>query len=90
MNKRSIFSLTATASACALLLAACGGGGGGDAMPADPLVSGTDVPQSATQSSAGAFIFVSGVAASSSETAQPLVLGDVTLATSETEEPSPI
>ena len=72
----------------ALLLAACGGGGGSSGSN-DPLVAGTDVPASATTSSPGAFSFVSSVAASSDNTAEPLVVGDVTLATSETDEPDP-
>lgn len=70
----------------AALLAACGGGGGSSA-PVDPVVSGTDIPVSATTSAAGAFTFVNGVASSSDNTAEPLVVGDATLATSETDEP---
>jgi hypothetical protein len=70
-----------------LLLAACGGGGGGGNN--DPLVSGTDVPTSATTSSAGAFAFGQSVAATSDNSAEPLVLGDAVLATSETDEPDP-
>lgn len=68
------------------LLAACGGGGGSSA-PVDPVVGGTDIPVSATTSAAGAFTFVNGVASSSDNTAEPLVVGDATLATSETDEP---
>ncbi|HSV46006.1 MAG TPA: hypothetical protein VLJ58_09465 [Ramlibacter sp.] len=71
-----------------LLLAACGGGGGGS-DPVDPLVSGTDVPNSATTSAAGALAFARSVAASSDNSAEPLVLGDAVLATSETDEPDP-
>lgn len=71
-----------------LLLASCGGGGGGGiATPADPLVPGSEVPQSATTSADGAFAFVSGVAASTDDTAEPLVVGDAELATTDTEEP---
>jgi hypothetical protein len=73
----------------ALLLAACGGGGGGNAGPADPTVAGSDVPLSATTSSAGAFAFVKSVAAARDDTATPLVVGDAVLATSETDEPDP-
>ena len=94
MDKRFAFGLSAVASACALLLAACGGGGGGGdsgtPQPTDPFVSGTDVPVSATQSSAGAFAFANGAAAMVSETSEPLVLGDATLATSDTDEPQPL
>ena len=77
----------AVCAAVAMVLAACGGGGGDSPLPADPFVNGTGVPLSATQSAAGAFAFVNGVAASVSETAEPLVLGDATLATSDTDEP---
>ena len=82
--------LTRTATslaASALLLAACGGGGGETAVVADPLIAGTDVPQSATTSSAGAVAFVKSVAATSDDSASPIVVGDVTLATSDTDEP---
>lgn len=69
------------------LLAACGGGGGDSSTPVDPVVSGTDIPVSATSSAAGAFTFVNSVASASDNTAEPLVVGDATLATSETDEP---
>ena len=77
-------------AAGALLLAACGGGGGGggDPVPTDP-VAGTQVPASATTSSAGAFTFVRDTAGTSDNSAEPLVVGDATLATSETDEPDP-
>lgn len=74
-------------AAGALLLAACGGGGGGSGS--GDLVSGTDVPNSATTGSSGAFTFVSSVAATSDNSAEPLVVGDATLATSNTDEPDP-
>jgi hypothetical protein len=73
------------------LLAACGGGGGGgSSAPVDPVVGGSDIPVSATTSSAGAFTFVNGVASTPDNTAEPLVVGDATLATSETDEPDAI
>ncbi len=68
-----------------LLLAACGGGGGGGDN--NDNVSGTDVPNSATSSSEGAISFIKTVTASSSATADPITVGDVTLATSNTDEP---
>ena len=83
--KRSHLSMVAGA----LLLAACGGGGGGGGV-ADPVVAGTDIPQSAQTSSDGAFTFVNSVASATSETSDPLVVGDATLATSETDEPAAI
>ena len=82
--------LTRTATslaASALLLAACGGGGGETAVVTDPLIAGTDVPQSATTSSAGAVAFVKSVAASSDNSASPITVGDATLATSDSDEP---
>ena len=68
-----------------LLVAACGNNDSSGSS--DPVVSGTDVPTSATTSSAGALAFVKATAATSNETADALVVGDVTLATSETDEP---
>jgi len=74
----------------AALLSACGGGGGGDsAVPVDPPVAGSDVPLSATTSSAAALAFVRTVAATSDNTATPITVGDATLATSDTDEPDP-
>ena len=76
-------------AAGALLLAACGGGGGdGGTAPTEP-VAGTQVPASATTSSAGAFTFVRDTGGSSDNSAEPLVVGDAVLATSETDEPDP-
>jgi len=75
----------------ALLLAACGGGSGDGAPtgPVPPGSAGTDVPASATTSSAGAFAFVKSVAATSDDTALPLAVGDAALAASDTDEPDP-
>lgn len=77
----------------AALLAACGGGDG-DGAPMTPTgptnVSGTDVPVSATQSPDAAFDFVSQTAATKSDSADPIVVGDATLATTETDEPKPL
>lgn len=70
-----------------LLLSACGGGGGGSGS-SDPLVSGSEIPQSATTSAAGAFAFVASVAAQPNDSNEPLVAGDAVLATSDTDEPS--
>jgi hypothetical protein len=74
----------------ALLLAACGGGGD-SATPVvtDTPVAGSDVPQSATTSSAGALAYVKSVAATSDNTATPVNVGDAVLATSDTDEPDP-
>ena len=78
--RRSAASLAASS----LLLTACGGGGSGPVAD-----NGTDVPQSAMTSSAGAIAFMKSVAASSSDTAEPLRVGDAVLATSDTDEPDP-
>ena len=77
-------------AAATLMVAACGGGGGGGTpVAADPPVAGTDVPASATLSSAGAVAFVRSVAASRDETTLPLTVGGAVLATSDTDEPEP-
>ncbi len=69
-------------------LAACGGGGGGGgAAPTDP-VAGSEIPNSATTSSDGAYTFVNGLAVAPNDTAEPLVAGDAVLATSDTDEPT--
>ena len=85
--KRSVLAATAGV----LLLAACSDGGGGESGGGGsiPLANGSDIPVSATTSSAGAFNFVKDlVAAGGSETAEPLQLGgdDVSLGSSETED----
>ena len=76
----------ASLAASSLLLTACGGGSSSPAPVAD---NGTDVPQSAMTSSAGAIAFMKSVVASSSNTAEPLRVGDAVLATSDTDEPDP-
>lgn len=74
--------------AAGLLVAACGGGGGGGSgTDATAVLPGTEIPGSATASVAGATDFVTSVVDANSETAEPLVLGDPVLATSETDEP---
>jgi hypothetical protein len=80
--RRTAVSLAASS----LVLTACGGGAGAAAPAAD---DGTDVPQSAMASSAGAIAFMKGVAATSDNTASPLRVGDAVLATSDTDEPDP-
>lgn len=90
MNMRTPLAVCAVV----LGLAACGDGSSlpssGNPPPTavtNPLISGTDVPTSATTSAAGATAFVKLVVASSAETAEPLQLGDAVLATTDTEEP---
>lgn len=84
LRMHALLSLTATA----FLVAGCGGGGGSTpATPIDPVVAGTDVPVTATSSTAGAVAFVSSKVAASDNSAEPITVGDVALATSDTEEP---
>ena len=92
MRKIPFHRALVPAGVAALLLAACGGGGGGGSgvVPvSDPNVTGTDIPASATTSSAAAFAFVKIVAASPNDSAEPIRVGDAQLATSETAEPEP-
>jgi hypothetical protein len=78
-----------------LLLAACGGGGDGGTAPppagggGPDVVAGTQVPTSATTSSAGAFAFANATASATDNTAEPIEVGAAVLATSETDEPDP-
>lgn len=88
MKRHSHLHRAAFGGVLLLLLAACGGGGGADAVPMAN-VGGTDVPTSATEDPAAATAFVRQVAASSSQTGEPILVGDVKLATSETAEPDP-
>jgi hypothetical protein len=82
--RRTAISVAATS----LLLTACGGGGSGSDSGATPAADeGTDVPQSAMTSSAGALAFMKSVAASSDNTASPLRVGNAVLGTSDTDEP---
>lgn len=83
---RTALGLTALSVA---VLSACGGGGGSGGS-SDQYVEGTDIPTSTTTSSAGAFSFVNGVAGGTDNTAEPLRVGNATLATSDTDEPSAI
>ena len=70
--------------AAAGLLSGCAGGD----SAASSFVLGTDIPLSATTSSAGASSFVAGVAAGGgNDTAEPLVVGNAELTISETDEP---
>ena len=85
MNKTHTRALTALGAA--LLLGGCGGS---DGPPAIIYVAGTDVPVSATQSAAGALTFTMQLAASSSDTSEPIVLGSAELGTDDTAEPAPV
>jgi hypothetical protein len=78
--------LMALTTSLGMGLSACGS----DNAPVPQLVAGTDVPITATASSAGAAVFVKEVVATpidTAEKAESLELGDAVLATSETDEP---
>jgi hypothetical protein len=91
MHSRHVLSWLALSAS--LLLAACGSGNNGGPSTTPPpqgvaLVPGTDVPVSATQDPSAATDFVAQVVAKGeANTEDPLVLGDATLATSETADP---
>ncbi len=75
--------LAVLAASASMALVACGGGGGGDAK-----VTGTDVNVSATQNSNDAVTFVRAqINDRTSDGNEPIVVGDVTLATSDDSEP---
>lgn len=82
---------TALGLAIAAAVSGCGGGGGNAVVetppPSTPPVATSEVPASAGASAAGATAFVRSVAATPSDATEPLVVGDATLATSETDEP---
>lgn len=70
--------------AAALLLAACGGGGGDSPAP----VATTDVPASAQQDSAGLVSYVNGQVGASSDSSEPILVGDAVLPQDDTTETS--
>jgi hypothetical protein len=85
VNPKSVIAVAA-----AMLATACGGGSGDSAaVNTDPSVAGSEVPVSATTSSAGAMAFMKQLAATSDNTATPIVVGDAVLATSDTDDPDP-
>ena len=70
----------------AVLLSACGGGSS-STTAAVALVAGTDVPVTATETTAGVVSFANLSAASSDDTGEPLAVGEAALASSDTDEP---
>jgi len=74
------------------LLASCGGHGDGSSNTgaAPPVELASDVPASARQSAEGAFDFVASVAATRDDSGEPLLVGDATLASSDTDEPKAV
>lgn len=84
-------ALAVLAVSVAALLSACGSGHNDAPAPGVALAPGTEVPLSATQSSAQATDFVRTVVNKGNADAETaLVVGDVVLATSETDDPVPI
>ena len=88
-SKPSRWPHAAAAIAASLVLAGCGGGGGDD-RPAVQFVPGTQVPTSATTSVAGVIAFLMDLIATTSETGEPIAVGDAVLSTSETEDATPL
>jgi hypothetical protein len=73
---------TAAALCVVAALTACGGSSGGDSTITTADSAG--VPQSALQSVTGLVTYLEDLIARTSETAEPVTLGDVVLPTSET------
>ena len=85
--RHALLALCAGAAA----LTACGGGGGGAGSAATSLAAKrtTDVPASAQQSVSGLVAFLNDMTANmTSETGTPILVGDATIPTSDTIEPS--
>jgi hypothetical protein len=81
--------ITPTAVAIGLLVG-CGGGGGGSGLDLVPKVPGTDVPLAAETNVGEVIQFARTQIANTSDSSDPLVLGNATLATSDTDEPAEI
>ena len=74
----------------AILLAACGGGSS-DVVTAPPaLIAGTDLPMAVEQSTTGLIAFAKTQLAATSETSDPLIVGNAKLATDDSAEPSDV
>ena len=86
------FKATLAALAATAILAGCSGGSGGDdpSAPNPPPTARTEIPDSALQNSAGLVAYVRQLVGSTSETSEPLVLGDVVLPVDDTAEPAAV
>ena len=80
-----------------LALAGCGGGGQGDgggvgagAGPAGAAPAGSQVPGSAQQSVGGLMAYLKELIAQSSDTTEPVALGNAVLPTEDTSAPEPV
>ena len=79
----------------ALALGGCGGGGGeggggAGAGPAGAAPAGSQVPGSAQQSVGGLMAYLKELIAQSSDTTEPVALGNVVLPTGDTSAPEPV
>ena len=93
-NRLKLIALTLSAIG---LISACGGGSDDSVVvappppPAPTNIAGTDVPISATQQVADLMVFTKQQQSASSETTDPLVLGDATqLASDDSAEPGEV
>jgi hypothetical protein len=88
MKKLANKSWVATGAAVALL-AACGGGGGGDGGGGGGggFVAGTDVPVGAEKNVGDVIAFARQQIAATSDSTEPVVLGDAKLATDDAADP---
>ncbi len=84
--------MNALASTCLLLglLTACGGGSNDYAANTPQYVPGTDVPVAATTSAAAVVSFAKDQQTKTSDTTDPVVLGNAMLAVDDTEDPAPV
>ena len=86
----STYKPAATLLGAILLMSGCGGGSSSSVDDPAPIamVGGTDVPVSATQSLAGTLAFATQLQATSSDSGDPVVLGDAVLVSDDSAEPS--
>lgn len=80
---------SATVVATILLLSACGGGGS-ESPPAIALVTGSEVPVSATQTASASVAFVAQQQVAISDNSEPIVLGNAQLAADDSAEPNDV
>ncbi|APW37069.1 hypothetical protein RD110_07560 [Rhodoferax koreense] len=80
---------TAMVAAATIALGACGGGGGGGGTASGGgFVDGTEVPVGVEQGIKDVIAFARQLIAATSETSEPVLLGNAKLATSESDEPA--
>lgn len=82
----------ATLLGAILLISGCGGGSSSSNDDPAPIavVGGTDVPVSATQSLAGTLAFAAQLQATSSDSGDPVMLGDAILVGDDSAEPGAV